>query len=80
MSSQATVIGFILVLHQLIVKMIKLNIEHKALLLEAMEELLYKLSLELNELKGGPLDRRRKELTQKQQRIEELQHEISISQ
>ena len=59
--------------------MIELDIKHKDVLLEALEELMYKLSLELNELKGGPLDKRRKELTQKQQSIERLQHDISIA-
>ena len=59
--------------------MIELDIKHKDVLLEALEELMYKLSLELNELKGGPLDKRRKELTQKQQSIEQLQHDISIA-
>ena len=59
--------------------MIELDIKHKDVLLEALEELMYKLSLELNELKGGPLDKRRKELTQKQQSIAQLQHDISIA-
>ena len=52
--------------------------EHdRALLLEALEELMYKLSLELNDLKGGPLNARRKELTKRQKEVEKLQHTIS---
>mgnify|MGYP001138404112 CR=1 FL=1 len=59
--------------------MIKLDVKYKPLLLEALEDMLYKLSLELNELKGGPLDKNRKRLTQKQQEIEALQHIISTT-
>lgn len=46
------------------------------LLLEAIGELLYKVSLELQQLKGGPLTRERKELTEKQRRLEAIQHEL----
>ena len=53
--------------------------KYKAVLLEALEELMYKLSLQLDELKGGPLSKERKELTSKQSRIEELQHIVSSS-
>ena len=59
--------------------MINIDIKHQSLLLEALEELMYKLSLELNDLKGGPLDKRRKELTSKQKVVEQLQHEISMA-
>ncbi|MEQ8423256.1 MAG: hypothetical protein RIA63_01010 [Cyclobacteriaceae bacterium] len=59
--------------------MIQVDIKYKELLLEALEELMYKLSLELDNLKGEPLTRARKELTQKQNQIEELQHLISLS-
>jgi len=58
--------------------MINIEEAHKELLLEALEELMYKLSLELAELKGGPMDKNRKALTTKQKRIEDLQHQISI--
>ena len=57
--------------------MIELDTKYKPILLEALEESMYKISLELNELKGGPLNKRRKELTNKQQSIERLQHIIS---
>ena len=51
--------------------------KHKPLLLEALEDLMYKLSLQLENLKGGPLTKERKELTEKQAMLEELQHLIS---
>lgn len=57
--------------------MIELEPKYQPILLEALEELMYKLSLELDDLKGGPLDTRRKELTKKQQTVEKLQHAIS---
>ena len=59
--------------------MIQLDAKYQPLLLEALEELMYKLSLQLNETKGDPLTQRRKELTKKQKNIEELQHKISIA-
>jgi hypothetical protein len=46
-------------------------------MLEALEDLMYKLSLQLEGLKGGPLTKERKELTDKQTMLEELQHLIS---
>ena len=52
---------------------------HKDILLEALEELMYKVSLQLANLKGGPLTKERKVLTQKQRQLEELQHQIFIS-
>lgn len=57
----------------------KIDVKFKPLMLEALEELMYKLSLQLDELKGEPLGKWRKELTQKQTNIEELQHIISMS-
>ena len=58
--------------------MLEIDPKHKPLLLEALEELMYKLSIQLEDLKGEPLTGSRKELTQKQKHIEELQHFISI--
>jgi len=49
----------------------------KPLLLEALEDLMYKLSLQRDSLKGGPLTKERKDLTAKQDMLEELQHLIS---
>lgn len=57
----------------------EIDSKNKDLLLEALEELMYKLSLQLDDLKGRPMDKRRKELTDKQKAIEKLQHEISIA-
>ncbi|WP_425390747.1 hypothetical protein [Ekhidna sp.] len=57
----------------------KITPENKAILLEALEDMMYKLSLQLDELKGGPLDKQRKELTKKQAHVEKLQHQISIA-
>lgn len=51
--------------------------KYKAILLEALEDLMYKLSMQLEGLKGGPLTKERRELTDKQAMLEELQHQIS---
>jgi hypothetical protein len=58
--------------------MLTIDPKYKSILLEALEEMMYKLSLQLNDLKGGPLTKERKELTDKQNMVEELQHQISI--
>lgn len=57
--------------------MLQIDGKYKSILLEAMEELMYKLSLQLEDLKGKPLTKKRKELTQKQAGLEKLQHLIS---
>ena len=59
--------------------MIHIDPSNKDLLLEALEELMYKLSLDLAQLKGGPMTAERKALTAKQEAIEKLQHEISAT-
>jgi len=51
--------------------------KYKPLVLEALEDMMYKLSLQLEALKGGPLTKERKDLTDKQMMVEELQHLIS---
>ena len=51
--------------------------KYKPLVLEALEDLMYKLSLQLEGMKGGALTKERKELTEKQGMLEELQHLIS---
>lgn len=66
--------------HNIPLGMIKLDTKYKPILLEALEELMYKLSLQLKDLDGQPLGKWRKELTQKQVDIEELQHLISNAQ
>ena len=57
--------------------MIKLEAKFKPILLESLEDMMYKVSLQLEEFKGQPLDQKRTDLTQKQLLIEELQHIIS---
>ncbi|MBZ0245047.1 MAG: hypothetical protein K8H85_03785, partial [Cyclobacteriaceae bacterium] len=59
--------------------MIKIDQKYQALLLEAVEELMYKVSLELANLKGEPLTKIRKDLTRKQEEIETLQRLIYLS-
>ena len=50
--------------------------KYTPLLLEAIEELLYQISLRLEALKGGPMTAERRELTQKQRQLENLQHQL----
>ena len=57
--------------------MITLSPEDRPILLEALEDLMYKVSMELEPLKGGPMTPARKELTEKQSHIEALQHLVS---
>ena len=57
--------------------MLQIEPKYRKLLLEAMEELMYKLSLQLEDLKGGPLTKERKVLTKKQLELEKLQHQVS---
>lgn len=59
--------------------MIQIDAKYGPILLESLEDLMYKLSMQLNELKGGPLSKERKTLTHKQNQVEELQHLISVS-
>lgn len=58
--------------------MIEIDPRYKPILLESLEELMYKLSLQLEELKGQPMTRERRKLTEKQTLIEDLQHQISM--
>lgn len=69
--------SYIVLITLFVDRMIKIDIKYKNVLLEVLEDKMYKLSLELDELKGGPLDSKRKELDNKQKEIEELQHIIS---
>lgn len=59
--------------------MINIDPKYKPILLEALEEMMYKLSLQLDDMKGQPLGELRKELTEKQTKLEELQRLISSS-
>ena len=58
--------------------MIEIDPKFKNVLLESLEESMYKLSLQLDKMKGEPLTPNRKELTKKQTLLEELQHIISL--
>ena len=58
--------------------MIKIDSKYVPILLEGLEELLYKLALQMEDLKGGPMTPERKRLDKKQKEVEELQHQISI--
>lgn len=58
--------------------MIKVSEKYKDLMLEAIEESLYRIALNMEELKGGPMTAARKKLVKKQKSLESLQHEISI--
>ena len=59
----------------------KTSIEEKyrGVVLEAMNDYLYKVSLELNQLKGGAMTNRRKELTRKQKLMEEIRSHLNAS-
>ena len=59
--------------------MIQLDPKYGPIILEALEDLLYKLSLEQDQMKGGPLSKERKAITRKQTLAEEAQHQISVS-
>ena len=54
--------------------MIELDSKYKTILLEAIQEQMYKTSLELENYKGKPLTKERKILTKKQSDLEKLQH------
>ncbi len=56
-----------------------IDAKYNPILLEALEDMMYKLSIQLDGLKGGPLTKERKDLTKKQAMLEELQHKISIA-
>lgn len=55
---------------------ISIDKKYKPILVEALNDYLYKVSLELNKLKGQPLTKRRKELSKKQRLIEELRDKL----
>ena len=56
--------------------MINIPEKYKDLLLETIEESLYKIALDMDSLKGGPMTPQRKRLDKKQKSLEALQHEI----
>ena len=59
---------------------INLQKEDKEILLEALGEMMFKISMRLEAFKGQPNTQERKELSKRQKRIEALQHNISILQ
>lgn len=58
-------------------KVMTIDPKYKPILLEALEDMMYKLSIQQEKLKGKPLTAERKEITNKQTLVEELQHQIS---
>ena len=50
--------------------------KYRSIIREALSDYLYKVSLELNDMKGKALTDRRKELTSKQKLLEELRNEL----
>ena len=58
--------------------MLQLDPKYKPLLLEALEDLMYKISMEQEKLKGQPMNKQRKALNKKQETAEELQHLVSL--
>lgn len=58
-------------------KVMTIDPKYKSILLEALEDMMYKLSIQQEKLKGKPLTAERKEITNKQTLVEELQHQIS---
>ncbi len=58
--------------------MINVSDKYRELLLETLEESLYKIAIDMEKLKGGPMTPARKKLDKKQKDLEALQHEISL--
>lgn len=58
--------------------MIQIPEKYKDLILETIEEALYKIALNIEDLKGGPMTPQRKKLDKKQKDLEALQHKISV--
>lgn len=56
--------------------MLQIATDEIPLLLEAIEELLYRIALRMEELKGGPMTEERRELILRQRRLEALQHRL----
>ena len=55
------------------------DIKYKDVMIEALSDLMYKLSLEQEAFRGKPNTKQRKTLTKKQELVETLQHIISIA-
>lgn len=52
--------------------------KYRNIVVQALGDLMYRVSLDLSKLKGQPLTRERKQLTKKQRDIEDLLHLLSI--
>ena len=57
--------------------LLKIQSKYKGVLLEAVQNMRYSISLELERMKGQPLTKARKTLTSKQKKLEELQRYLS---
>jgi len=57
---------------------ISIDAKYKDVMHEAFSDYLYKISLELNEMKGQAMDNRRKELTKKQRLAEDLRRQLNF--
>ena len=57
----------------------EIDLKYKSLLLEVLEEKRYQLSLKLEKLKGEPYTTERKKLTEKQSKLEALQHLVLLA-
>lgn len=54
--------------------------DESQILLDALEDLLYKLAMQMDQLKGGPMNAERISIDRKQKIAESLQHKISLIQ
>lgn len=52
--------------------------KYRKITVEALGDLMYRVSLDLSKLKGQPLTRERKRLTKKQRDIEDILHLLSV--
>jgi hypothetical protein len=57
----------------------EIDLKYKSLLLEILEEKRYQLSLQLEKLKGKPNTADRKNLSDKQSKLETLQHIVLMA-
>ena len=57
----------------------KIDIKYKDILLDALEDRMYKVSMRLNGMRGQAMNRERKRWTRLQKEIERLQHVIYTS-
>ncbi len=58
---------------------IQIDDKFKDVLVEVLDDYLYRVSLELNALKGQPMTSNRKDLTKNQRKMEELRNLLLVS-